>query len=194
MNYCVLPWITPDDPALSRITTDYFGLLQFTRIAPDYQFRSPSFPADYQSCFSLGITANYSGLRQNTLNYSRLLQFSLNYAGLSRITPIHFELLRITPDFFGLLRISRNSPDYQFGSPSGPTDYQNCFPFGITANYCGLRGITPEYTELLQLTSIFVGLRQTIADYSGLLGLPRITNSDHQVVQRITRVVSPSIK
>ena len=66
----------------------------------------------------------------------------------------------------------RITTDYQFWSPSGPADCQKNFPLGFTVDYCELRRIT--------------------GDYLGLLGTPRIASSDHQVVQRITRVVSPS--
>ena len=105
LDYPRLLWLT-------QIIPIYFELLQIILIIPDYQFGSPSGSADYQSCFLLGITADYHGLRQIIPDYSdypRLLRFSW-------ITPDNSDLLRITPD-------------YQFGLPNGPTDYQSCFPF-----------------------------------------------------------------
>ena len=57
-----VPRISPiylDCSGLLQFTSDYCGLLRITRITPDYQFRSPSGPVDYQSGFSLGITVDY---------------------------------------------------------------------------------------------------------------------------------------
>ena len=117
-DYTVLLWIN------SRIMADYTVL---RRITSDYQFGSPSGPANYQSCFPLGITANYARLPVQITKWSSGLPElfpARNYRGLPWITLIYSDLLRITPD-------------YQFGSPSGPADYQSCFPLGNTVDYFG---------------------------------------------------------
>ena len=81
-------WITPDEPGVAWITPlpwttpDYTGLLQITRITPDYQFALPSSPADYQSCFTLGITGDYAGFTWITLDHSNLLRITSIYSNL----------------------------------------------------------------------------------------------------------------
>ena len=60
----------------------------------------------------------------------------------------------------------------------------------IAADYAGLPRITPiylNYSKLLRFTSNYFRLIRTAADYSEM---SRITSSDHQVVQRNTRVIS----
>ena len=189
------------------ITLDNSNYPLLLRITPDYQFGSPSGPADYLSCFPIGITADYCALLRNTPIYSILLRFTSDYRGLLRITPDYSGLLRITPkeilsylkelkriktyrvliykgkiisgtkDFqtlHSLRRIEwektpkiavqrilitlddsnypvplRITPDYQFGSPSGPGDYLSCVHIGITADYPGLPRITSDYFKLL---------------------------------------------
>ena len=107
------------------------------------------------------------GLRWITLDY-------FGFRGLPRITSLDHQVVqritkvicssalpwitRITLIYLGLLGITRVTPNYQFGSPRCPADYQSCFSIGITR------------------------------DYDGILGLPRITSLDHQVFQRITKV------
>ena len=263
-----IPRITPICPELRRIT----------RITADYQFGSPSGPADYQSGFSLGITADYAGLPQFTLDYSKypdllgLLWITSIYFGLRRITAVYlglpeffqpwgllritrvvssswlpritpghsgwlelprflldyYRLLRFTVDnsglpwitkwsgelpvvstvgntadysdlpritaiYSGLRRISRITPDYQFGSPSGPANYQSGFSLGITADYARLPQITLDYPKyldllgLLWLTSIYFWLLRINADE---LGLPELFQPSGLL--RITRVVSSS--
>ena len=92
-------WITPDEPGVAWITdsvtldySGFTGLLRITRITPDYQFALPSGPANYQSCFSLGITADYAGFTWITLDHSGSLQFTPDYFDLLRITPIYFKI------------------------------------------------------------------------------------------------------
>ena len=111
-------------------------------------------------------------------------------SGLLRITPYYptlpdyHDLLRITADNFGLLRFTRvpGSPVRIIKWSSGLLEL---FP---PRDYCELRHITPNY----RITPIYFVLLRITLDYSGFLGLPRITSSNDQVVQRITRVVSPS--
>ena len=82
------------------------------------------------------------------------------------------QLLKSRSSGCGLPRITQ---DYQYGSPSSLAVYQSFSPLGITADYSNLRGLL-RLLELLLIT----------LDYSAF---HRITISDHQVVQRITRVI-----
>ena len=145
------------------ITADYVGLLQFNWIYLDY---SGCFDLLELFRFNNWVTADYSV-----------------YSGLYRVTPdysdhLHYSdllgLLRFTPDLFDLLRII---PDYQFGSPSGPADYQSCFPLEIIADYPRLlwllallwfTWVTPIYSGFIRFTLDYPGLPVYIAYYVGL--------------------------
>ena len=135
-----------------------------------FQIWSNSFPKGKQL---LKSRTSGCGLRQIildepavpwiTLDYSGLLWIAPNYLALLRFTwftPVYSGLLRFTSDYCALLRIT---PIF--------LNYSRLFRF--TVNYCGLLRITPDYTGLFQINPIL-----------------RITSSDHQVVQWITRVVS----
>ena len=152
------------------ITADYAVLLRFTLIATIYSEL-------------VRFTSNYFGLHRSTqitwifLDYYDSPRITTIHSGLLRFTPDYYELLRINPDYldyFGLLRFTLITPiyfgllriisDYQFGSPSGPADYQNCFPLGITTDYAVLLRFTliaTIYSELVRFTSNYFGLHRS---------------------------------
>ena len=131
-----------DYPGPLRITRDYRGLLRITTGYPDYSnnsdlIGSPSGPADYQSCFPLGIsriTTDYAGLAR-LFGLLRLIWITPGYAGL----------LQINADYGGLLG---STADYPFGSPISPANHQSCFPLGISR-------ITADYARLPRLFGLF---------------------------------------
>ena len=130
---------------------------KFFRLGPDSGHKNSWIrgPADVNHLGLPQINLEYLGfigLSWNTLDYRIAADYS-DILGVFRIIPIHCGLLW-------------NTPDHEFGSPSGPADCQSCFPLGITPNYSDFLRITPNYFGLLWFIRIS-------ADYSdNQLGSP----------------------
>ena len=193
-----------------RATADYAGFFWFTWITPDYS----------NLLGLLEITSGYSDSLRITLDsFGLLVRITKWSSGLPELFAprVHRGLLRITPDFSDLLGLRRIIPDYSnllglleitsgysdslritsadlkvvlritrvfrpSRSPRATADYAGLFRFTwITTDYLGLQRFT-------WITRDYLGLLRFTPDYSGF---SRITSSDHQVVQQITRVFCP---
>ena len=129
---------------LPPITPNYFALppiyFEFLWITQDYHCGLSSGPADYQSCFLFGITADYAELLRISLE---LLRFTSNYFGLPRITSADYQVVQRITGVLSPSELPRITPNYSALAP----DYSDSL---------GLRRITLDYldySDLLRITA-----------------------------------------